>query len=114
MRLNFALQDRQALAQAERHLDSANRCLVRQLRALSRVGRHTSEVNLAEAVLRTMMDTHQLILESQQALEQLQGSSPNRRSLKSKLSSLASNSDPNQEATLLLRSKKLRAGERCK
>ena len=37
-------QERPAANQADRHLDTANRCLVRQLRVLSRLGRHPPQV----------------------------------------------------------------------
>jgi len=40
-------QERPAANQADRHLDTANRCLVRQLRVLSRLGRHPPQVKLA-------------------------------------------------------------------
>ena len=53
MGLETGFHDRQALAEAERHLDTANRCLVRQLRALSRLELHTSELGLGEALLST-------------------------------------------------------------
>jgi len=38
-------QERPAANQADRHLDTANRCLVRQLRVLSRLGRHPPQLN---------------------------------------------------------------------
>jgi hypothetical protein len=47
MGLKPAFEERQTAAQADRHLDTANRCLVRQLR-----------------VLKTMLDTHETMVET--------------------------------------------------
>ena len=113
MGLKIGFQERQALAEVERHLDTANHCLVRQLRALSRLGLHSSDLGLGEALLRTMMETHQLFVQSQQQLEGLPESSTEKRKamrgshLKVAASPPGSNSESDQESTLLLRSKKL-------
>src|SRR5262245_11036965 len=56
--------------QADRYLDTANRCLVRQLRALSRLGRHAQDLRLAEAILKTMLDTHETMVETYDLLVQ--------------------------------------------
>ena len=110
MASKLELQERQALAKAERHLDTANHCLVRQLRTLSRLGRHTSNLSLAEAVLKTMMETHQLIVEGEQHLKFRSSCGATKRGGSSKLNK----SDPgagvssDAEATPLLRSKRLR------
>jgi len=69
MASKLELQERQALVEAERHLDTANHCLVRQLRTLSKLGRHKSNLNLGEALFKTMLQTHQLIVEGKQQLE---------------------------------------------
>lgn len=104
------LQERQALAEADRHLDTANHCLVRQLRILSRLGRHTSNLSLAEALLNTMMQTHQLIVEGKQQLELRPGSGvPMRGSSKPNKNRPRAYVDTDEEATALLRSKRLRA-----
>src|SRR5262245_34194786 len=104
------LQERQALAEAQRHLDTANHCLVRQLRALSRLGRHTSNLSLAEALFKTMMQTHQLIVEGKQRLELRSGTGTSKRSRSSNLnkSGLQADISSEGEATPLLRSKRLK------
>ena len=117
MGLKTGFQERQALVEIERHLDTANHCLVRQLRALSRLGLHTSELGLGEALLRTMMETHQLFVQSQQQLEALPGSSNKKTKamraghLKDAAWPPGSNSDSDQESTLLLRSKRLQPSD---
>ena len=60
-------QERQASATG-RHLDTANRCLVRQLRVLSRVGRHPAAVKLAEAVFKTMLETQETMVPTHELL----------------------------------------------
>ena len=60
-------QERQAPATG-RHLDTANRCLVRQLRVLSRVGRHPAAVKLAEAVFKTMLETQETMVQTHELL----------------------------------------------
>src|SRR5262245_40759699 len=101
------LQERQALAEAQRHLDTANHCLVRQLPTLSRLG--LSNLGLAEAILRTMMQTHQLIVEGKQRLELRQDSGAPKRSRSSNLNKSSSRPyvSSEEEATPLLRSKRL-------
>ena len=59
-------QERQASATG-RHLDTANRCLVRQLRVLSRVGRHPA-VKLAETVFKTMLETQETMVQTRELL----------------------------------------------
>jgi hypothetical protein len=110
MALKLGLQERQALAEAQRHLDTANHCLVRQLRALSRLGRHTSNLSLAEALLKTMMQTHQLIVEGKQRLELRSGTGTSKRSRSSNLNKSGLHADISSEgeATPLLRSKRLK------
>ena len=109
MASKLELQERQALAEVQRHIDTANHCLVRQLRALSRLGRHTSNLGLAEAILRTMMQTHQLIVEGKQRLELRQDSGAPKRSRSSNLNKSSSRPyvSSEEEATPLLRSKRL-------
>ena len=104
------LQERQALAEAQRHLDTANHCLVRQLRALSRLGRYTSNLGLAEALFKTMMQTHQLIVEGKQRLELRQDSGAPKRSRSSNLNKTGFRAyvSSEEEATPLLRSKRLK------
>ena len=104
------LQERQALAEAQRHLDTANHCLVRQLRILSRLGSHTSNLSLAEALFKTMMQTHQLIVEGKQRLELRQDSGAPKRSRSSNLNKSGPRADMSseEEATHLLRSKRLK------
>jgi hypothetical protein len=108
-RQSLSYQERQALTEAQRHLNTANHCLVRQLRALSRLGRHTSNVELAEALLKTMMQTHQLIVEGKQRLELRPGWSAPKRGGSSKLNKSGPRAcvDTDEEATTLLRSKRL-------
>ena len=60
-------QERQASATG-RHLDTANRCLVRQLRVLSRIGRHPAAVKLAEAVFKTMLETQETMVQTHELL----------------------------------------------
>src|SRR5262249_16351940 len=60
-------QERQASATG-RYLDTANRCLVRQLRVLSRIGRHPAAVKLAEAVFKTMLETQETMVQTQELL----------------------------------------------
>ena len=114
MASKLELQERQALTEAQRHLDTANHCLVRQLRTLSRLVRHTSNLSLAEAVLKTMMETHQLIVEGEQRLKFRSSSGAPKRGGSSKLNK----SDPrpdvssDEEATSLLRSQRLRPKSR--
>ena len=108
MASKLELQERQALAEAQRHLDTANHCLVRQLRSLSRLGRHTSNLGLAEALLKTMMQTHQLIVEAKQRLELRQESGPPNRSRSSNKSGPRPYVSSEEEATPLLKSKRLK------
>src|SRR5262249_11297937 len=96
------------LAEAQRHLDTANHCLVRQLRTLSRLGRHTSNLSLAEALFKTMMQTHQLIVEGKQRLE-FRGHTPKRsRSSNLNKSGPRDYVSSEEEATPLLKSKRLK------
>ena len=60
-------QERQASATG-RYLDTANRCLVRQLRVLSRIGRHPAAVKLAEAVFKTMLETQETMVQTHELL----------------------------------------------
>jgi len=61
-------QERQAPVQADRHLDTANRCLVRQLRVLSRIGRYPAAVKLAEALFKTMLETQETLVQTHELL----------------------------------------------
>ena len=106
MASKLELQERRALAEAERHLDAANHCLVRQLRTLSRLGRHTSNLSLAETLLKTMMQTHQLIVEGKKRLELRSGSAIPKHY--SNLNKNRARASLDEEATPLLRSKRLR------
>ena len=109
MASKLELQERQALAEAQSHLDAANHCLVRQLRSLSRLGRHTSNLGLAEALLNTMMQTHQLIVEGKQRLELRSGSATLKRGgANLNKSGPRANVSSDEEATPLLRSKRLK------
>jgi len=60
-------QERQASATG-RHLDTANRCLERQLRVLSRVGRHPAAVKLAETVFKTMLEAQETMVQTHELL----------------------------------------------
>ena len=108
MGLKPGFQERQALAEIERHLDTANHCLVRQLRALSKLGLQTSELSLGEALLSTMMETHQLIVEGKQRLELRSGAGiPKRGGPSNRNKSPQAYLSLDEEATPLLRSKRL-------
>jgi len=61
-------QERQASVQANQHLDRANRCLVRQLRVLSKIGPHPEQVKLAEAVFKTMLETQETMVKTHELL----------------------------------------------
>jgi hypothetical protein len=95
-----------ASAQGGRHL-------VRQLRTLSRLGRHTSNLSLAEALLSTMMETHQLLVRSEQQLQELRGTCVRRvkprRDGPSKNTTGSPDSNWDQEGTLLLKARKLQS-----
>jgi hypothetical protein len=69
MAQTLKLLERQHLAQAERHLDTANHCVIRQLRALSKLGLHGADLSLGETVLETMLSTQELILKDKERLE---------------------------------------------
>ena len=64
-------QERQASVQADRQLDTANRCLVRQLRLLSRIGRHPAQVKSAESVFKTMLETQETLAQTHELLTQI-------------------------------------------
>jgi hypothetical protein len=67
-------QERPAANQADRHLDTANRCLVRQLRVLSRLGRHPPQVKLARLLkLRAGVSPGQDQNDSRRTLRTLRG-----------------------------------------
>ena len=87
---------------------------MRQLRALSRLGPHTSDLSLAEAVFRTMLDTHQLLVQTREGLKGRVGSGAKRGAASRaglsntvKIGVTGHDSDAEQESTLLLTSKKL-------
>ena len=112
-------QERQASVQADRHLDTANRCLVRQLRVLSRIGRHPKQAKLAEALFNTMLQTQETMVQTHELLNErreLRASSDDESSLGKRVGppQLDNNGRPkshwgsDQEATCLLRTKKLR------
>jgi hypothetical protein len=67
--LTIDFQERQHLAEADRHLHTADHCLVRQLRALSTLGRHGANLSLAESVLKTMLRTHELMVQDKERIE---------------------------------------------
>jgi len=79
---------------------------VRQLRALSKLGLQTS--GLGEALLSTMMETHQLIVEGKQRLELRSGAGiPKRGGPSNRNKSPQAYLSLDDEATPLLRSKRL-------
>ena len=118
MSLTLDFQERQRLAQADRHLDTANHCLVRQLRALSTLGRHGASVSLAEAVLKTMLRTQELMVQDKKRIEhrlRLDGDSGkdhNNRSASKPLPRGCS-LEPGGEATLLLKKKQAAPPKFC-
>ena len=63
-------QERQAPVQLDRLLDAANRCLVRQLRVLSRINRHPAQVKSAEAVFKAMLQTQETMAQTHEILTQ--------------------------------------------
>jgi hypothetical protein len=73
MALTLDFQERQHLAEADRHLDTANHCLVRQFRALSTLGSNGGNLSLAEAVLKTMLRTHELMAQQKERIERKLG-----------------------------------------
>ena len=114
MSLTLDFQERQHLAKADRHLDTANHCLVRQLRALSILGRHGANLSLAEAVLKTMLRTHELMVQDKDRIEHelgLDGDSGADGDTDSPSKPLRQGRalEPDGEATLLLKKKKLRS-----
>jgi hypothetical protein len=112
-------QERQDSGQLDRLLDRADRCLVRQLRVLSRTGRHPAEVKSAEAVFQIMLQTQEVMAQTHELLTKLKGGAELQPGLGAE-SHLASPPQPDadgspkshwnsdQEATWLLGSKKLR------
>ena len=116
------LQQRQESVQLDQLLDRAERCLVSQLRVLSRTGRHPAEVKSAEAVFKTMLKTQEVMVQTHKLLSkpagrvELQPSSGAEGHLASRVDPPQLDSDgrprshweSNQEATWLLGSKKLR------
>jgi hypothetical protein len=113
MSLTLDFQERQHLAEADRHLDTANHCLVRQLRALSTLGRHGANLSLAEAVLKTMLRTQELMVQDKERIERklgLDGDSGTHRNADSTSKPLRRGGlEPDGEATLLLKKKRLLA-----
>jgi hypothetical protein len=55
--------------QAERYLETAHHCLIRQFHALSRLGLHGADLSLGETVLETMLSTQELIVKDKERLE---------------------------------------------
>jgi len=113
MSLTLGFKERQYLAEADRHLDTANHCLVRQLRALSALGRHGANLSLAEAVLKTMLRTQELMVQDKERIERklgLDGDSGTDRNTDSVSKPLRRGCalEPDGEATLLLKKKRLR------
>jgi len=54
-------------------LDRAARCLVRQLRVLSRTGRHPADVRSAEAVFKTMLTTQEVMAQTRELVAKSKG-----------------------------------------
>lgn len=114
MSLILDFQERQRLAEADRHLDTGDHCLVRQLRALSTLDRHGANLSLAEAVLKTMLRTHELMVQDKERIEHglsLDGDSGPKGNTNSppKPLRLGCSLEPDGEATLLLKKNKLRS-----
>jgi hypothetical protein len=108
MSLTLDFQERQHLAEADRHLDTANHCLVRQFR-----GSHGANLSLAEAVLKTMLRTQELMVQDKERIERklgLDGDSGTDRNTDSASKPLRRGCalEPDGEATLLLKKKRLR------
>ena len=114
-------QERQDSVQLDRLLNKADRCLVRQLRVLSRTGHHPAEVKSAEAVFKTMLKTQEVMAQAHELLTKPAGRVEFQPNLGAE-GRLASRVDPpqlntdgrlrshwesDQEATWLLGSKKL-------
>ena len=112
MSLTFDFEERQHLAEAERHLDTADHCLVRQLRALSTLGCQGADLSLAEAVLKTMLQTHELMVQDKKRIERKLGldgnSGADRQRDASKPLPKVRSLKTGEEATLQLKKNKLR------
>src|SRR4026207_1918208 len=113
MSLTLGFKERQYLAEADRHLDTANHCLVPQLRALRALGRHGAKLSRAEAVLKTMLRTQELMVQDKERIERklgLDGDSGTDRNTDSVSKPLRRGCalEPDGEATLLLKKKRLR------
>jgi hypothetical protein len=63
MPVTIELQQQRILAQAERHLEIGSRCLVRQLHAMSQLRLVGADMALAEAALKTMLRTYELMVQ---------------------------------------------------
>src|SRR5262245_60579380 len=96
-------QEQRHLALAERHLDTANHCLARQLRALGTLGRLSADLSLAESVFATMLHTHTLMTEHKELIELALNNAPPQQSTKSKRHSYS----PHSDVTVLLSKAKL-------
>src|SRR5262245_2895951 len=70
MASNPEFQEGQAPVQLDRLLDAADRCLVRQLRVLSRIGGHPAQIKSAEAVFKTMLQTQETMAQTHEILTQ--------------------------------------------
>ena len=104
-------QAKQHLAQAEGHLDTADRCLARQLHVLSTLGGRGTNLDLAEAVFETMLHTHALMTEHKELIERaldkdMKGEP--RHAYNARGQSKGRSLKFNEEATLLLSKRKLR------
>ena len=69
--------DKNLLAEAERHVESANRCLSRQLKAMSRL-KSTACIGVAEELFATMLTTHSLLVQDTERIERDLGMAPPR------------------------------------
>ena len=117
-------QEQQASARVDRNLDTANRCLVRQLRVLSRIGRHLKQAKLTEAVFNTMLQTQETMVQTHELLNEwreLRASPGSKSNLGKRVGppQLDNNGRPrshwnsNHEATWLLAAKKLHPEPQC-
>src|SRR5262245_44994186 len=100
-------QEQQHLAQAERHLKTANHCLARQLHALSTLGSRGANLTLAESLFETMLRTHALMTEHKEQIERALTNCPPKKGTKSKRQACS----PHSDVTVLLSKSKLRTSK---
>jgi hypothetical protein len=65
----MALVSNGHLALAQRHLGTADHCLVRQLHVLSRLGALGADLSLAESIFEAMLHNHTLLTELKELIE---------------------------------------------